>query len=283
MSFMKLSPRLTVVFLLGVMATFLLNLPPRENDKDHPLHTFLVVPFNKEATNLAERFGVTVHTIFNMTEISCPIFSPPNPTEPGYCGRPRHGVTLRIVDEYDIELPPRSTGQLIVRTDHPWAMNHGYYKTPQATVDAWRNGWFHTGDAFYMTEEGDYYFVDRIKDAIRRRGENISSIEVESQILAFNAVQECAAIAVPSEFGEDEVMVVLSAKPNQTVNPIKLIEFLRPRMAHFMIPRYIRIMDELPKTPTAKLQKNPLREAGITDDTWDREVAGIKIQANKIR
>ena len=272
----------TVVFLLGVMAAFLLKAAPRPDDKDHPMHTFMVVPFNEEATHLRERFGVTVHTIFNMTELSCPIFSPPNPTEPGYCGRPREGVSLRVVDENDIEVPPGTTGQLVVRTDLPWAMNHGYYKNHEATVEAWRNGWFHTGDAFRMTVDGDFFYVDRIKDAIRRRGENISSIEVESQVMEYDAVQECAAIAVPSEYGEDEVMVVLAAKSGQTVDPVALLKFLQPRMAHFMIPRYIRIMDELPKTPTTKIQKGPLREAGITADTWDREEAGIKIRAERL-
>lgn len=272
----------TVVFLLGVMAAFLLKAEPRPEDKDHPMHTFMVVPFNEEATHLHDRFGVTVHTIFNMTEISCPIFSPANPTEAGYCGRPRTGVSLRVVDDNDIEVPAGTTGQLVIRTEQPWAMNHGYYKNPEATVEAWRNGWFHTGDAFRMTEEGDFYYVDRIKDAIRRRGENISSIEVESQINEHPSVQECAAIAVPSEYGEDEVMIVLAPKAGQTVDPVELLEFLRPRMAHFMIPRYIQIMDELPKTPTTKIQKGPLRDAGITADTWDREAAGISVRADKL-
>ena len=272
----------TVVFLLGAMATFLIKAEPRANDRDHGLKTVFIVPFNEEATGFAERFGVTVYTIFNMTELSCPIISPPNPPEPGYCGKPRDGVDLRVVDENDIEVPPGTTGQLILRSDQPWAMNHGYYKNPEATVEAWRNGWFHTGDAFRMNEAGEFTYVDRLKDAIRRRGENISSIEVESQVNAHPAVQECAAIAVPSEYGEDEVMVVLACKPRQSVDPADLIEFLRPRMAHFMIPRYIRIMDELPKTPTTKIQKGPLRADGITADTWDREAAGITVRAERL-
>ena len=272
----------TVVFLLGVMASFLLKAPSQPADRDHPLKTVFIVPFNEEAMAFAERFGVTVYTIFNMTEISCPIISPPNPTEPGYCGRPRHGVTLRIVDENDIEVPPETTGQLIIRTEQPWAMNHGYYKNPEATVDAWRNGWFHTGDAFRVTEAGDFYYVDRLKDAIRRRGENISSIEVESQVNEHPAVQECAAIAVPSAYGEDDVMIVLATKEGQRIDPAELIAFLRPRMAHFMIPRYVRIVDELPKTPTTKIQKGPLRAEGITPDTWDRDKAGITVKAERL-
>jgi crotonobetaine/carnitine-CoA ligase len=160
----------------------------------------------------------------------------------------------------------------------PWAINHGYYKNPEATARAWRNGWFHTGDAFQRDAEANYYFVDRLTDAIRRRGENISSFEVEVVVNDHPAVQECAAIPVPSEHGEDEVMVVLAAKPGETVDPAELIDFLIPRMAHFMVPRYIRILDALPKTPTTKIQKTGLREAGITEDTWDREAAGIRLR-----
>ena len=272
----------TVVFLLGAMATFLLKEPESEDDQDHPLRMVFIVPLTEDATRFADRFGVTVHTIFNMTEISTPIISPPNPNEAGYCGKARDGVTLRVVDENDIEVPPGAVGQLIIRTDQPWAMNHGYYKDPQATADAWRNGWFHTGDAFRMNADGAFYYVDRIKDSIRRRGENISSIEVETQVNAHPAIQECAAIAVPSEWGEDEVMIVFAPKAGQAVEPEALIEFLISRMAHFMVPRYVRIMKELPKTPTTKIQKAALRAEGITAECWDREKAGIKIKRTRL-
>jgi len=272
----------SVVFLLGVMGAFLLKAPARPDERDHPLKTVFIVPFTEDATRFAERFAVDVYTIFNMTEVSTPIISDANPTEPGYCGKPRAGVDLRVVDENDIERAPGEVGELIVRTDQPWAMNHGYYKDPEATVAAWRNGWFHTGDAFRKDAAGQFYYVDRIKDSIRRRGENISSIEVESQVNEHPAVQECAAIAVPSKWGEDEVMIVLAPKPGETIDPVALIDFLTARMAHFMVPRYVRILDELPKTPTTKIQKTPLRQAGVTADTWDREAAGIKLKAERL-
>ena len=271
----------TVVFLLGVMAAFLLKEPESERDRDHPLRCAFIVPFTEDATRFHGRFGVTVHTIFNMTEISTPIISPPNPTVAGYCGRARDGVTLRVVDDNDIEVPPGTIGQLVIRTDQPWAMNHGYYRNPEATAAAWRNGWFHTGDAFRMTADGEFHYVDRLKDAIRRRGENISSIEVETQVNAHPAVQECAAIAAPSEFGEDEVMVVLAPKAGMTVDPAELIDFLLPRMAHFMVPRYVRILPDLPKTPTNKVEKYLLRKDGVTPDTFDRDVAGIVIKSGQ--
>jgi crotonobetaine/carnitine-CoA ligase len=161
-------------------------------------------------------------------------------------------------------------------------MNHGYYKNPEATAKAWRNGWFHTGDAFRVGADGQYFFVDRMKDAIRRRGENISSFEVETELCAHPAVKEAAAVAVPSEFAEEEVLAVVSLVDGATVDPAGLIEFLVPRMAHFMVPRFIRIVADLPKTPTQKVQKHLLRSAGVTDDTWDREKAGIRLKRQRL-
>ncbi|MCP4765708.1 MAG: AMP-binding protein, partial [Gammaproteobacteria bacterium] len=158
----------------------------------------------------------------------------------------------------------------------------GYYRNPEATAVAWRNGWFHTGDGFRYDADGNFYFVDRIKDAIRRRGENISSFEVENEITAYPAVREAAAVGIPSEFGEDDVMVLVSPVDGQLIDPINLFRFLEPRMAHFMLPRYIRIVSELPKTPTSKVMKHLLREEGVTADTWDREAAGITVKREKI-
>jgi crotonobetaine/carnitine-CoA ligase len=161
-------------------------------------------------------------------------------------------------------------------------MNHGYHKNPEATARAWRNGWFHTGDAFRVDADGNYFFVDRMKDAIRRRGENISSFEVETEVCAHPAVKEAAAVAVASEHAEDEVLIAVSLADGASLDPAELIHFLVPRMAHFMVPRYVRIVPELPKTPTQKVQKHLLRSDGITADTWDREKAGIRIRREKI-
>jgi crotonobetaine/carnitine-CoA ligase len=194
------------------------------------------------------------------------------------CGRVRPGYQVRIVDEHDEEVPPGTVGELIVRADEPWVMNVGYLNMPEATADAWRHGWFHTGDALMCDDDGDFYFVDRLKDAIRRRGENISSAEVEIEVSAFPAVAECAAVAVPSEWSEDEVKVFVIAKPDTNLDPVELIEFLRPRMAHYMIPRFVEIVDELPRTNTFKVMKHELRDRGNSDATWDREAAGIVVK-----
>ena len=161
-------------------------------------------------------------------------------------------------------------------------MNHGYYKNPEATAKAWRNGWFHTGDAFRRDADGNFFFVDRLKDAIRRRGENISSFEVETELCAHPAIKEAAAVAVPSEFAEEEVLAAVSLVEGATLDPEELIRFLIPRMAHFAVPRFIRIVPALPKTPTQKVQKHLLRSEGITADTWDREKAGIRLRRDKL-
>jgi crotonobetaine/carnitine-CoA ligase len=272
----------TAMFLLGVMATFLMKAPPSPCDRDHSVRTAFMVPLTDASRPFHDRFGVDVYTIFNMTEISSPIVSEPNPAKSGTCGRVRPGVEVRLVDANDCEVPVGTVGEMLVRTDRPWAMNSGYYKNPDATARAWRNGWFHTGDAFRRDADGYFYFVDRVKDAIRRRGENISSFEVESEIVAHPDIREAAVIGVPSEFSEDEVMAVVAAVPGCVVDCIALSHFLAERMPYFMIPRYIRILDELPKTASAKVVKAELRVAGITVDTWDREAAGITFKRERL-
>ncbi len=271
----------TCVILLGVMATFLMKEPVVAGERDTPLRHVIAIPLTEDGMAFRERFGVTVHTLFNMSEVSCPLIAEDNPTTVATCGRPRVGVQVRLVDESDQDVPPGTVGELIIRTDDRWALNHGYNADPEATERAWRGGWFHTGDAFKVTEGGDYFFVDRFKDAIRRRGENVSSFEVELEICAHPAVREAAAVAVPSEFGEDEILVAVSPAEGQSIDPVDLIAFLRPRMAHFMVPRYVRVLDDLPKTPTRKVEKYLIRRDGITPDTWDRERAGIRIRRER--
>jgi len=271
----------TVAFLLGVMATFLEKQPPAPDDADNPLRLVLMVPLSSNAESFARRFGVDVHTIFNMTEVSSPIVSGPNPAVRGTCGKARPGVEVRLVDDNDCEVPLGTVGEMLVRTDRPWGMNSGYYKNPEATAKAWRNGWFHTGDAFTQDAEGNFFFVDRMKDAIRRRGENISSFEVEADVCSHPAVREAAAVAVPSELGEDDVLVCVAPVDGHTIDPADLIAFLKERMAYFMVPRYVRVLPDLPKTPSAKVLKHELRAEGVTADTWDREAAGIRIKGER--
>ncbi len=272
----------TACVLLASMATFLVRQPPSHRDRDHALRRVMVLPLNEDAPAIAERFGFTVFTVFNMSEVSCPIRSDDNPSSRGSCGRLRAGVEARIVDRNDCEVVVGEVGELILRSDAPWTMSHGYHKNSEATAASWRNGWFHTGDAFRVDGNGNYFFVDRMKDAIRRRGENISSFEVEAEILAHPGILEAAVVGVPSEYGEEDVLAAVVAKPGVQLSDEELIGFLSHRMPHFMVPRYIRHMQALPKTPTAKIEKHVLRSDGVTEETWDRETAGIRISRDRL-
>ena len=272
----------TMVFLLGVMASFIEGRAAGPEDAANPLTKVFMVPLVEDLEGFRRRFGVDVVSIYNMTELSAPIISGWNPTVPGSCGRVREGMEVRLVDEHDREVPVGEVGEITIRNEMPWALNHGYNRMPEATAEAWRNGWFHTGDAARRDAEGNYFFVDRLKDTIRRRGENISSAEVEAELLAHPAVHEAAAVAVAADLVEDEVLAVVTLEPGAALDPAELVEFLRPRCAHHMIPRYVRVVEQLPKTPTEKVRKAELRDAGVTAGTWDREAAGVVVRGERL-
>ena len=184
----------------------MLDQPAQPDDAINPMQTVVMAPVIPDVEVFCERFDVEVFTTFNMTEINCPVISAPSLcTAKNYksCGRAREGVEVRIVDENDLEVPPNTPGEMIVRGE-PWELNTGYWNMSDKTVEAWRNGWFHNWDAFTYDEEGNFYFVDRAKDYIRRKGENISSFEVEAPC-QHPAVLESGAAAVPADQGEDEV------------------------------------------------------------------------------
>jgi len=281
---------ITTVGLLGSMTQFLMQQPASADDRRHPLRSVIIAPFDEIAIAFGQRFDVPTFTEFNMTELAVPLWAGPNPTLPGTCGRPRDGFELRIVDEERNDLPVGACGELIVRADEPWTISHGYLNDAAATAKAWQDGWFHTGDLFRRDGDGNYFFVDRLKDAIRRRGENVSSFEVERAILEHAAVREAAVVAVPADAAgasgragaEDEVLAVVVCKPGVTLAPADLIGFLRERLAPFMVPRYLRFLGELPRTPTQKVEKHALRRAGVTADTWDREAAGIRVGRDRL-
>ncbi|MBC5767048.1 AMP-binding protein [Ramlibacter albus] len=274
--------RATTLTLLGAMTGFLMKAPVEPGERDHSLRSVSLVPYPADGEAFAKRFGVAVYTSYNSSETSNPLVSARDPKAAGVCGKPRPGVQARLVDDHDFDVPEGSVGELVLRTDSPWAMSHGYHRDPEATAATWRNGWFHTGELFRRDAQGDYFFIDRKKDALRRRGENVSSAEVEREILAHPAVLEAAVVGVPSEFGEDDVMAVVALRPGSSLQPQDLIAFVAPRMAHFMVPRYVRVVDALPRTETHKVQKYPLRKEGVTPDTWDRERAGIRVRPEPV-
>jgi crotonobetaine/carnitine-CoA ligase len=179
---------------------------------------------------------------------------------------------IRLVDpETDEEVPTGELGELTVRPKHPFTTCLGYFGMPEKSMEAFRNLWFHTGDGLRQDRDGWYYFVDRLKDAIRRRGENISSYEVEQAILEHPAVQECAVVAVPADqdAGEDEVMVFVVNDRSRGIDEEQLWAFADERLPYFAVPRYVSFVDELPKTPSEKVQKAKLREQGTTG-SFDR-------------
>ncbi|MGY1722271.1 AMP-binding protein [Blastococcus sp. SYSU DS0533] len=268
----------TVTNFLGVMMDFVWKQPPRENDAVNGLRCIFAAPTASSIVDgFSERFGVEAFVeVFGLTEISMPILSPYGEKRPpGAAGLAvADWFDVQLVDpETDDEVPVGEVGELVIRPKQPWTVSSGYYGAPEKTVEAWRNLWFHTGDALRRDEDGWYYFVDRYKDALRRRGENISSYEVEQALLAHPAVLECAVIAVAAgiEAGEDEVMACLVVEGDPS--PSELWDFCSTRVPAFAVPRFLRFLDALPKTPSEKVQKAVLRSDGVAPGTFDRLAA----------
>jgi crotonobetaine/carnitine-CoA ligase len=249
--------------------------PPSEHDRDTPLQHIWVAPLIAEVREFMERFDVAVTTGYGMTEIGGPIAGfDIDATNLKSCGTVKpdpRGYEIRIVDAFDREVAPNEVGELIIRSAVPWTLNVGYYNNPQATADAWRNGWFHTGDGMTKDEAGNFYFVDRFKDCIRRKGENISSFEVEAFARDHPDVADAAAIGVPSEDGEEEVKIYLLSKPGQSLDLNAVGAWLGERMPKFMVPRYLEVLPEFPRTAaTERTQKGALRALAPSARQWDR-------------
>lgn len=268
----------TATNLIGVMMDFVWKQPARPDDADNVLRTVFAAPTASSIVEgFRQRFDIEAFTeVFGLTETSAPILTPYGEERPaGAAGlQAADWFDVRLVDpETDREVPVGEVGELVVRPRHPWTCSMGYFGMPEKTAEAWRNLWFHTGDALRRDAEGWYYFVDRYKDALRRRGENISSYEVEQGLLSHPAVLEVAVIGVAaeSEAGEDEVMAYVVA--SAPVEAGELWNWCEGRVPGFAIPRYIRVVDALPKTPSEKVQKAKLRDLGITPDTHDRLAA----------
>lgn len=271
-----------VTSVVAAMAQFLMNQPEMPDDADNPLQVTIMGPVLPNVDDFKRRFGVEVVTGFTMTEIPhtfLPIDGHVVCNETyRSCGKRDPQVPLRLVTADGRDADVLEVGELWVSGD-PVTLNSGYYRQPEATAAAWTDGWFHTGDLFRYDEEGRYYFLDRAKDALRRRGENISSYEIEGVVCRHPDVLECAAVGVPSQFTEDEIKVCVVKRPGQSLDHQELIDFISPLMAEFAIPRYIQFVDELPKTPTLKVQKSELRRLGlaeVAEGTWDRLAADVR-------
>lgn len=276
--------RATVTNLLGVMNDFVLRQPARPEERQNDLRMLCALPVTEDTLQaLRERFDVPKFTeLFGMTECNLPVARPYDaPDEAGCSGAVWDEYFEVIVanPETDEELPVGEVGEILVRPKEPFCFMQGYNGMPDRTVETWRNFWFHTGDAGRFDERGYLWYIDRIKDTIRRRGENISSYEVEAVLLEHPAVVEAAAVAVKAdEGGEDEVLACLVLQSGaEAPDPVALMDHCVERMPYFAVPRYIEFVDEIPKTPSAKIQKNKLRDRGLTESAWDREKAGYKV------
>ena len=263
---------------LGAMANFVYSQPEKEDDGDNPVRVVAAFPMPPAIyEGFQERFNLKVVEGYGLTETGNPTYNPYDAPKIGSCGKPTPNYEVRIVDENDFPVPNGTVGEITVRGKTPWALSLGYYNMPEKTAELVRNHYYHTGDGGYLDEDGYMFFTDRIKDYIRRRGENISSFEVERSVNAHPKVSESAAIGVKSELSEDEVKIIVVLNDGERLAPEELLDFCQERMPYFAVPRYVEFVKELPKAPTGRVQKNRLREAGITKDTWDREQAGYKV------
>jgi crotonobetaine/carnitine-CoA ligase len=269
----------TVAYLLGAMAMMLLAQPEKADDSAHRIRVALGggVPGQFHRPFL-ERFGVPMVDGYGSTETNF-VFAGSIPSDrPGTMGYLAGGAEARIVDADDAELPDGQAGELVLRASEPFAFATGYFGTTDKTVEAWRNLWFHTGDRVVRDSDGHYRFIDRMKDSIRRRGENVSSWEVEQVILKHPAVVACAIYPLPSELGEDEVAAAIQLEPHRTLEPAEILRHCEGQIAYFAVPRFVRFVSQMPLTENGKVKKGALREAGMTSDTWDREAAGYRLR-----
>lgn len=269
----------TGTLLLGAVGTFLWKEPPRAEDRDHTLKAVLMAPVIAEHAAFVERFGVRIGSCYGSTELPPVSVLRPGEEIPNRActGRLQDDYEVRILDEFDREMSIGQAGEICVRPKDPWGLTTGYWMRHDATAKAFRNLWFHTGDAGYVDDLGRLYFIDRLTDSMRRRGENVSATEVEQEVLKHPDVIECAAYPVWDENTEQEIAAAIVPRPGASPDFAEMVTWLAPRLPYFMVPRYWRAVSALPRTASGKVQKYVLRESGITPDTWDRVAAGVKI------
>jgi crotonobetaine/carnitine-CoA ligase len=263
---------------MGAVLMMLHKQPPRPDDADNPVRRAFGAPAPVEIFHdFQARFGVQLVEVYGSTELGIATMNTVDEFRLGSCGRAAPACEIEIHDEHDETCPPGVAGEIVARSRLPSAIFDEYVGMPAATVTAFRNQWFHTGDRATMDADGYVYYLDRTKDCIRRRGENISSWEVERSIAAHADVAEVAVVGVPSDLTEEEVLAVVVPRAGAGLTPEQLLDHCQARLPHFAVPRYVRFVTELPKTPSQRTEKYKLREAGVTADTWDRVRAGYEV------
>jgi crotonobetaine/carnitine-CoA ligase len=273
------SENITAFNYMGALLMMLMKQPESPADVANPARIAFGAPCPVEIWEpFEERFGVKLVEVFGMTEAPIACENRLDDRRIGAAGKESMSYEVRIVDERDRPVPAGESGEIVVRPKRPDIMFSGYYKRPETTLESFRNLWFHTGDRGRMDEDGFVYFIDRMKDSIRRRGENISTWAIESVLNTHDEILESAAYGVASDLTESEVMVAVVRQPGSTLDEIALLDYCHGKMAHFAIPRFVRFMEELPKNHAQRVQKFKLREMGVTEDTWDRERVGYEVR-----
>lgn len=266
--------------LAGAMVTMLWNLPPDERDGELPIRFLSAAPVPKELYGpIQERWGCRIVTCYGLSEaFPLTVAGVDDDNPPGASGHPNPDFEVQVVDNEDRAVAPGATGEIVCRPRRPHVMFEGYDRQPEATLDQLGNLWFHTGDLGRQDEHGNLTYVDRKKDAMRRRGENISSFEVEQALVRYPAVAEVAAIGHPSDLGEDDVMVCVVATDGADFDVVAFMDFCCDRLPYFAVPRYVDVVDELPKNAVGRVLKHELRARGLADSVWDREEAGYVVR-----
>ncbi|UIX31967.1 AMP-binding protein [Streptomyces sp. GQFP] len=275
----------TIINGVGAMATMLLSAPASEWDRAHRLRVCNIAPLSED-NQLAfrERYGTDVWAeSYGLTEC-VPVFGTPpaGPRDRGGSGLPVFDLQVRLLDD-GAEVADGEVGEICLRPRHRFAMFDGYWNRPEDTLEAFAGLWFHTGDFGRRRPSGAIAFVDRKKDAMRRRGENVSSIEVETAIGKHPAVLEVAVHAVRSDHEEDEIKACLVPAPGASIEPGELFAWLHGALPYFAMPRYVELLDEIPKNHLGRVLKHTLRSRGVTDRTWDFEALGLSVGRDERR
>lgn len=268
---------------LGAMTNIIWKIPPSPQDSNHKLRQCMTVPVPREIySEMQERYHLTLTSVYAMTEnFAVTLFTPDDPIEKvGSAGKSRGEALLKIVDDERQSIGVNQVGEICIKPTSDGLMMKGYYKMPEATAREFHEGWFYTGDRGYLDADGYLFFVDRKKESIRRRGENISAYEVELIISRHPSILEVAAVPVSSELSEDDVMVYVVLKPGETLTHSEVVHFAAENMSYFMVPRFVEFIEELPKTPSEKLEKYKLKKSAEErrEQLWDREQEGIQIK-----
>ncbi|SFD43126.1 crotonobetaine/carnitine-CoA ligase [Lentibacillus persicus] len=270
--------QITTFNYMGSLLTILMKQPERPDDKDNPVRQIQGAPCPPQIyESFQERFDIKITEAYGSTEVGLATVNRAETFRKGSCGKAVPNFEVEIHDENGETCPPNTAGEIVVRPKEPSIMFSEYFGMPEATIKSWKNLWFHTGDRGRMDEDGYFYFVDRQKDVVRRRGENISSYEVERTINKHPKVQDTAIIGVPSELTEEEVMAVVSVRDGMELTPEELLDACQDGLPHFAVPRYVRFVKEFPRTPSQRIEKYKLRKQGVTSDTWDRDETGYKV------